>query len=61
MGKQDKEFRQRRDDCAETKGRKITSAEFVKKYGLDVTGPYFDNDYAVREFCSFYLNGILEN
>ena len=30
LGKQDKEFIHRRDDCADIKGRKITTADFKK-------------------------------
>ena len=60
IGKQDKEYIQRRDDCANTLARVITREEFYKKYNI---GKYYGgedwnkNNWLEKyldKFCSFY-------
>ena len=54
IGKQDKEFIQIRDNCADVEGRKITTADFVKKYGLNSIEGYSIDVDEVNDFCKFY-------
>ena len=58
----DKTFIERRDDCAELAGRKITIEDFIKKYNLASMEGYkvetiFDEPRLVSGFCSFYRLG----
>ena len=58
----DKTFRERRDDCAELAGRKITIKDFIKKYNLASMEGYkkrdiFTEPNLVSGFCSFYRLG----
>ena len=58
VGKRDKKFIQRRDDCADVEGRKITNADFVKKYGLNSIRESVSDVVVVNDFCRFYRFGI---
>ena len=56
-GKQDKKFIQRRDDCADVSGLKISLDEFIKKYNLASREGYkFDipmgKENTIGSFCS---------
>ena len=58
----DKTFIERRDDCAELAGRKITIEDFIKKYNLASMKGYkvktiYDEPKLVSGFCSFYRLG----
>ena len=58
----DKTFIERRDDCAEVAGRKITMKDLIKKYKLASIEGYkletkVDEARAVSNFCSFYRIG----
>ncbi len=65
VGKQDKKYIQRRNDCAELRGEIISLNEFIKKYDL-ASGEdskrrkinRIDNYNLASEFCSFYRIGI---
>ena len=62
IGKKDKKFEQRRDDCADVFARVITVDEFVKKYKIANTYKYLlENEKrtqsAVSVFCQFYKSG----
>ena len=64
VGKQDKIFIQRRDDCADVSGIKISLDEFIKKYNLNSKEVYkfntpMDKGNAVDYFCSYYRIGNL--
>ena len=65
VGKQDKKYIQRRDDCAEFRGDIISLNEFIKKYDLASSEDskrrkiYSDDYYRLAsDFCSFYRIGI---
>ena len=65
VGKQDKKYIQRRDDCAELRGEIISLNEFIKKNDLASSEDskrskkYSDEYYSLaNEFCSFYRIGI---
>ena len=62
IGKQDKKYIQRRDDCADVFARVITVDEFVKKYKIAITYKILlerenGKQRAVSVFCQFYKNG----
>ena len=64
IGKQDKEFIQRRDDCAEAGGEKISLDDFIKKYNLASREGFvfewvWSKSKTVDDFCQFYKNGTL--
>ena len=63
-GKQDKNFIQRRDDCADVSGLKISLDEFIKKYNLAAREGYkfntpMDKETVIGFFCSYYKIGSL--
>lgn len=63
-GKQDKQFIQRRDDCADVSGLKISLDKFIKKYNLASREGYkfntpMDKGNAIGYFCSYYRIGTL--
>ena len=58
----DKTFIERRDDCAELFGKKITIKDFIKKYNLASMKGFkvksiYDEPEVVSGFCSFYRLG----
>ena len=62
IGKQDKKYIQRRDDCADVFARVITVDEFVKKYKIafadkKISQSKSKTELAVSAFCQFYKNG----
>ena len=62
-GKQDKKFIQRRDDCADVSGLKISLDEFIKKYNLASREGYkfnnpMDKGKTIAYFCSYYRIGF---
>ena len=70
VGNQDKEFRQRRDDCADTIGGRRSPQYMIDKYKLG--GEFIKNRYLqelskekkseiLTKFCSFYLMGEYPN
>ena len=62
IGKQDKMFIQRRDDCADAIGRVTTPKEFIDKYKIGQNYNLDQSDYFKQEtietyaenFCMFY-------
>ena len=61
-GKQDKKFIERRDDCADVSGLKISLDEFIKKYNLASKEGYKFNTSMEKEntigyYCSYYRIG----
>tara|TARA_B100000963_G_scaffold17479_1_gene13387 strand:+ start:435 stop:656 length:222 start_codon:yes stop_codon:yes gene_type:complete len=55
IGKQDKEYIERRDDCADVSASVITEDSIVKKYKIgEVIEGYLDKSFYVDKFCSFY-------
>ena len=60
ISKQDKEFIQRRDDCADAVGGSIDFDVFDKKYGLGekhTKGQYYSIERVRAGFCTFYRIG----
>jgi len=62
IGKQDKKFQQRRDDCSDVFARVITIDGFVEKYKIAITDKNIlqnkkNTQRAVSIFCQFYKNG----
>ena len=56
-GKQDREYIQRRDDCADLSGGALNVNKFYEKYKLGTEDKRIGFDSKSARFCSFYRIG----